>query len=62
MAAEQSTAVPDVDIKFRFDIPKTYCPFIGETCEGEICKFWFGDDCIIAQSLTKLYLRVYIKE
>ena len=52
---EQPFSIPDVDIKFTFDIPKTYCPFIQEICIGEVCKFWWGDGCIITKSLLKVY-------
>ena len=55
MTAVEEISTPDVEVEINWDIPKTYCPFAQESCCGEICKFWFGDDCIIVKSLTKIY-------
>jgi hypothetical protein len=52
---EQSTAVPDIDVKMHYVYQRNYCPFEQDQCVGEICKFWYGTDCIIAQSLIKVY-------
>ena len=54
-AVEQSTAVPDIQVESYVEIPKTYCPIRQNNCIGEICKFWWADDCIITKSLIKYY-------
>ena len=55
-AVEQSIAISGVEIKTHYGLLKTYCPLEQGLCVGEKCMFSYGNGCIIAQSLTKLYL------